>query len=259
MKPITPPAIQFKNVTHTFFSKKEEVTAIQNINFTVEQGETLVLVGPSGCGKSTILSLLAGIYKQTAGQIFLFGKEEETQAAKCTGYMLQKDGLLEWRTVLKNMILGLEFRKQDTPERIDYALQLLKQTGLEHTAHQYPSQLSGGMRQRVALVRTLAVNPKILLLDEPFSALDIQNKITLEDLLMDVIQKQNKTAVLVTHDLEEALAVGDRILVMGDRPGTIQKTIIVPEEIRVLSSLKSRSHPVFRELFEQLWQEVEHR
>jgi NitT/TauT family transport system ATP-binding protein len=255
MKPT--PAIQFQNVTHTFFSKEEEVTAIRDIHFTVEQGETLVLVGPSGCGKSTILSLLAGIYKQTAGQILLFGKEGKTHAAKYTGYMLQKDGLLEWRTVLKNMILGLEFRKQNTPERIEYALHLLKQMGLEHTSHQYPSQLSGGMRQRVALVRTLAVNPEILLLDEPFSALDIQNKIALEDLLMDVMKRHKKTAVLVTHDLEEALAVGDRILVMGGRPGTIQKTMVVPEEIRALSALKSRSHPVFRRLFEQLWQEVE--
>ncbi|KFZ41186.1 MULTISPECIES: ABC transporter ATP-binding protein [Thermoactinomyces] len=255
MKPT--PAIQFQNVTHTFFSKEEEVTAIRDINFTVEQGETLVLVGPSGCGKSTILSLLAGIYKQTSGQIRLFGKEGKTHAAKYTGYMLQKDGLLEWRTVLKNMILGLEFRKQNTPERIEYALHLLKQMGLEHTSHQYPSQLSGGMRQRVALVRTLAVNPEILLLDEPFSALDIQNKIALEDLLMDVMKRHKKTAVLVTHDLEEALAVGDRILVMGGRPGTIQKTMVVPEEIRALSALKSRSHPVFRRLFEQLWQEVE--
>jgi NitT/TauT family transport system ATP-binding protein len=255
MKPT--PAIQFQNVTHTFFSKEEEVTAIRDINFTVEQGETLVLVGPSGCGKSTILSLLAGIYKQTSGQIRLFGKEGKTHAAKYTGYMLQKDGLLEWRTVLKNMILGLEFRKQNTPERIEYALHLLKQMGLEHTSHQYPSQLSGGMRQRVALVRTLAVNPEILLLDEPFSALDIQNKIALEDLLMDVMKRHKKTAVLVTHDLEEALAVGDRILVMGGRPGTIQKTMVVPEEIRALSALKSRIHPVFRRLFEQLWQEVE--
>jgi NitT/TauT family transport system ATP-binding protein len=255
MKPT--PAIQFQNVTHTFFSKEEEVTAIRDINFTVEQGETLVLVGPSGCGKSTILSLLAGIYKQTSGQIRLFGKEGKTHAAKYTGYMLQKDGLLEWRTVLKNMILGLEFRKQNTPERIEYALHLLKQMGLEHTSHQYPSQLSGGMRQRVALVRTLAVNPEILLLDDPFSALDIQNKIALEDLLMDVMKRHKKTAVLVTHDLEEALAVGDRILVMGGRPGTIQKTMVVPEEIRALSALKSRSHPVFRRLFEQLWQEVE--
>ncbi|MBA4548677.1 ABC transporter ATP-binding protein [Thermoactinomyces intermedius] len=255
MKPT--PAIQFQNVTHTFFSKEEEVTAIRDINFTVEQGETLVLVGPSGCGKSTILSLLAGIYKQTEGQILLFGKEGKTHAAKYTGYMLQKDGLLEWRTVLKNMILGLEFRKQNTPERVEYALHLLKQMGLEHTAHQYPSQLSGGMRQRVALVRTLAVNPEILLLDEPFSALDIQNKIALEDLLKDVMKQHKKTSVLVTHDLEEALAVGDRILVMGGRPGTIQKTMAVPEEIRALSALKSRSHPVFRRLFEQLWQEVE--
>lgn len=258
MKLATEPAITLNQVTHTYFTKKEEVTAVSDIHFTVSQGELLVLVGPSGCGKSTILSLLAGIYKQTAGQILLFG-EEISQRTKCTSYMLQKDGLLEWRTVAENMLLGLEIQKQATPEQIDYAFHLLEQMGLGHIAHQYPSQLSGGMRQRVALVRTLAVNPDILLLDEPFSALDIQNKIILEELLTEVMKKQKKTAVLVTHDLEEALAVGDRIFVMGGRPGTIRQTIAVPEEIRLLPPFKSRSHPVFRRLFEELWREVEQR
>ncbi|MGA8943168.1 MAG: ABC transporter ATP-binding protein [Thermoactinomyces sp.] len=258
MKQTTEPAITLSQVTHAYFTKKEEIVAISGIDFTVPQGELLVLVGPSGCGKSTILSLLAGIYKQTAGKILLFGKKI-SQRTKCTCYMLQKDGLLEWRTVAQNMLLGLELQKQATPERIDYAFHLLEQMGLGHIAHQYPSQLSGGMRQRVALVRTLAVNPDILLLDEPFSALDIQNKIILEDLLVKVMKKQKKTAVLVTHDLEEALAVGDRILVMGGRPGTIRKTLDVPEEIRLLPPLKARSHPVFRRLFEELWREVKQR
>ncbi|MBA4602693.1 ABC transporter ATP-binding protein [Thermoactinomyces mirandus] len=256
MKKTPRPAITLNQVTHTYFTKKEEVTAISDITFAVPQGELLVLVGPSGCGKSTILSLLAGIYKQTAGQILLFG-EEISQRSKCTSYMLQKDGLLEWRTVAQNMRLGLELQKQATPERIEYAFHLLEQMGLGQFAHLYPSQLSGGMRQRVALVRTLAVNPDILLLDEPFSALDIQNKIVLEDLLVEVMKEQKKTAVLVTHDLEEALAVGDRIIVMGGRPGTIRQTTAVPEEIRLLPPLKSRSHPVFRQLFEELWREVE--
>jgi NitT/TauT family transport system ATP-binding protein len=252
----SPPAVQIDNLTHAYFTKKEEVTAIRSVSFEVAQGEFVVLVGPSGCGKSTILSLVAGIFPATSGTIRLFGQKVEGPSFR-TSYMLQKDGLLEWRTVEQNMLFGLQIQRQATQEKIARARELLEKMGLNHVSHHYPSQLSGGMRQRVALVRTLAVEPDILLLDEPFSALDIQNKILLEELLTRTLKEQNKTALLVTHDLEEAIAVGDRILVMGGQPGEIRHRIDVPDELRRLSPLKARSHPAFRAIFEELWREVE--
>ncbi|MBH8606812.1 ABC transporter ATP-binding protein [Thermoactinomyces sp. CICC 10521] len=252
----SPPAVQIENLTHAYFTKKEEVTAIRSVSFSVDEGEFVALVGPSGCGKSTILSLIAGIFPATKGIIRLFGKKIDGPSFR-TSYMLQKDGLLEWRTVEQNMLFGLQIQGQATPDKIAKARDLLKKMGLKHVSHHYPSQLSGGMRQRVALVRTLAVEPDILLLDEPFSALDIQNKILLEDLLARALKEENKTALLVTHDLEEAIAVGDRILVMGGQPGEIRHQIHVPEELRSLPPLKARSHPAFRVIFEELWREVE--
>lgn len=248
-------ALEIEELTHTYFTKTEVVTAIGQLSLLVKPGEFVVLVGPSGCGKSTILSLIAGLLSPSAGQIKLFGNPV-TGPSPYTAYMLQKDGLLEWRTVAQNMNLGLQLRHQLTSETIAHAEQLLAEMGLAHVAHHYPHQLSGGMRQRVALVRTLAVRPELLLLDEPFSALDIQNKIHLEQLLMDVLKSQQKTAVLVTHDLEEAIAIGDRIHVIGGRPGHIRFTLPIPATIRALPPLEARTHPDFRPLFNALWQEV---
>ncbi|TCS96531.1 ABC transporter ATP-binding protein [Hazenella coriacea] len=252
----SPYAIEVNNLTHTFMTPKEERVALQSISLQVLPGEFLVIVGTSGCGKSTLLSLIAGLLQPTYGEILLNGKKT-THPSSLTGYMLQKDGLLEWRTVKQNMILGLQIQGQATEERILHAQQLLTQMGLSHVIHQYPSQLSGGMRQRVALVRTLAIQPEILLLDEPFSALDIQNKLHLEELLTLVLQNHQKTTVLVTHDLEEAIALGDRIVVLGGHPGEVRQVIQVPDEIRQCPPMKTRGHPFFRPLFEDLWREVE--
>lgn len=249
-------AIEVKNLTHTFMTPKEERVALQSISLQVLPGEFLVIVGTSGCGKSTLLSLIAGLLQPTYGEILLNGKRT-TSPSPLTGYMLQKDGLLEWRTVKQNMILGLQIQNQATDDLIAQAYQLLSQMGLSHVLHQYPSQLSGGMRQRVALVRTLAIQPEILLLDEPFSALDIQNKLHLEELLTLVLQQQSKTTVLVTHDLEEAIALGDRIIVLGGHPGEVRRIIEVPGEIRACTPMKARGHSLFRPLFEELWREVE--
>lgn len=249
-------AIQVINLTHTYATKTEEIIAIRSVTFDVAPGEFLVLVGSSGCGKSTLLSLIAGIFPSTHGKILLFGQELRGPSNR-TAYMLQKDGLLDWRTVEQNMIFGLEIQHQATEEKIAHARYLLGQMGLSHVRHHFPSQLSGGMRQRVALVRTLALQPDILLLDEPFSALDIQNKLHLEEMLAQVLSEQKKTALLVTHDLEEAIAMGDRIIVMGGQPGEIRRTFDVPDEIRALSPMKARGHTAFRPLFEELWREVE--
>ncbi|SFJ42544.1 ABC transporter ATP-binding protein [Thermoflavimicrobium dichotomicum] len=253
---ISPYAIEVKQLTHSYFTKKAEMIAIRSITFSVLPGEFLVIVGPSGCGKSTILSLIAGIFPYTSGEILLFGQEVRGPSDKI-GYMLQKDGLLDWRTVEGNIHLGLEIQRKNTSADLSYAKDLLRQVGLAQTLKYYPSQLSGGMRQRVALVRTLATKPEILLLDEPFSALDIQHKLHLEELLVRLLTQQKKTAILVTHDLEEAIALGDRIMVMGGQPGEIRQIFDVPETLRNLSPMKTRGHPDFRPLFEKLWREVE--
>lgn len=252
----SPYAIQVINLTHTYISKKEEIIALNSVSFDVSPGEFVALVGSSGCGKSTLLSLIAGIFPSTHGKILLYGQEVKGPSS-LTGYMLQKDGLLEWRTVEQNLTFGLEIQRKATSEKIAHARYLLGQMGLSHVLHHFPSQLSGGMRQRVALVRTLAVQPEILLLDEPFSALDIQNKLHLEELLIQVLREHKKTAVLVTHDLEEAIAMADRIIVLGGQPGQIRRTLDVPDEIRALSPMKARGHALFRPLFEELWREVE--
>lgn len=252
----SPYAIEIQNLTHTYFTKKTEMTAIRSVSFTVSSGEFIVIVGPSGCGKSTILSLIAGLFPFTEGEILLFGVPVR-QPSSQVGYMLQKDGLLEWRTVDANIRLGLEIQHIANAENIAYARKLLNRVGLSDSLNKYPTQLSGGMRQRVALVRTLATRPDILLLDEPFSALDIQHKLYLEELLVQLLADGQKTAILVTHDLEEAIAIGDRILVMGGKPGQIRREFIVPSELRQLSPIKARGHPAFRPLFEQLWNEVE--
>lgn len=249
-------AIEVSGLTHTYFTKAKEITALQSISFDVEMGEFVVIVGPSGCGKSTILSCIAGLFPPTAGSIRVCGSPLDGPSRRI-GYMLQKDGLLDWRTVEENLMLGLEIRRENSPEKKRNAHSLLEQMGLKGNAKDYPSQLSGGMRQRVALARTLAIDPDILLLDEPFSALDIQNKIHLEELLLRFLRVQKKAAILVTHDLEEALAVGDRILVLEGKPGRIKRNIPIPPEIRAASPFEARNHPAFRSLFQTLWQEVE--
>lgn len=248
------PVIQISNVTQTHMTPQEEIKALDSISLTIDSGETLVLVGPSGCGKSTLLSLLAGLATPTYGKITI-DTEQTRRPSRTTGYMLQKDGLLPWRTVEENIFLGLEITGQNNPSTREYAHQLLDEVGLSHTSHQFPDQLSGGMRQRVALVRTLVLRPKILLLDEPFSALDYQNKLQLEKLLSDILEKYKMTAVLVTHDLGEAIAIGDRIVMMKNHPGTISQIVEIPREIRNLNPIAARNHPLFYSLIE-LWQEA---
>lgn len=250
---MTDKTIEVHQLTHTYFTNEKEIKALQSISFDVKKDEFVVIIGPSGCGKSTILSCIAGLIRPTSGSIRINGSLLNGPSRKI-GYMLQKDGLLEWRTVEENLMLGLEIRHEKTDSNKLLAYSLLEQMGLINNAKDYPSQLSGGMRQRVALARTLAINPEILLLDEPFSALDIQNKIHLEELLLRFTQ--GKSAILVTHDLEEALAVGDTILVLEGSPGRIKRTISVPSELRASSPFEARNHPAFRSLFKTLWKEV---
>lgn len=205
--------LSFSGVGYTYHSKNGETQAIRDMTFSVEEGEFVAVIGPSGCGKTTILSLAAGLIKPSCGEITR-GKAE-------FGYMLQRDALFPWRTVEKNIFLPLEVKKRNTPEMRENALRLANKYGLGEFLHKKPAQLSGGMRQRVALIRTLAAQPDILLLDEPFSALDYQTRLEVCDDVQSIIKSERKTALLVTHDISEAIALSDKVIVLSSRPATV--------------------------------------
>ena len=186
--------LEVKNICKTYQAKNGEIEALKDINFGIEEGEYVSIIGPSGCGKSTLLSIIAGLENKTSGTTYINGK---------IGYMLQKDNLLEWRTVLNNVFLGLEIQKSNTTENKKYVIELLKKYGLYEFKDKYPNQLSGGMRQRVALIRTLAIKPKILLLDEAFSALDYQTRLMVTEDIYKILKNEGITALMVTHDISE--------------------------------------------------------
>ena len=188
--------LEVKNICKTYQAQNGEIEALKDINFSVKQGEYISIIGPSGCGKSTLLSIIAGLENKTSGEIYVNGK---------IGYMLQKDNLLEWRTIYKNVLLGLEIQKSLTPQNKEYVVELLKKYGLYEFKDKYPRQLSGGMRQRVALIRTLAIRPKVLLLDEAFSALDYQTRLMVTEDIYKILKNENITALMVTHDISEGI------------------------------------------------------
>ncbi len=244
--------LELKDVSLTYQTLTEEIKAINQLSFSVNEGEFISIIGPSGCGKTTVLSLIAGLLQQTSGEIFIDGKKSETRN-KDLGYMLQKDQLFPWRTIEKNIFLPLEIRKINTKSNREYALSLLKKYGLYEFRKRYPDQLSGGMRQRTALIRTLASSPKLLLLDEPFSALDYQTRLAVCDDVYDIIKKEEKTAILVTHDISEAISMSDKIIVLTERPAKLKSTFF-PN----LSGtpLKRRESPEFGKWFEKIWKEL---
>ena len=205
--------LEFKNIYYTYHTKEGETTAVRDLSFTVEDGQFVSVIGPSGCGKTTILSLAAGLLAPSAGEV-VRGKGE-------CGYMLQRDALFPWRTVEQNIFLPLEVKKRNTPEKRAKALELAEKYGLKDFLKKTPSQLSGGMRQRVALIRTLSAEPEILLLDEPFSALDYQTRLEVCDDVQSIIKSEKKTALLVTHDISEAIALSDKVVVLSARPATV--------------------------------------
>src|SRR5699024_2487465 len=203
--------LALENVSHHYFSKKNYTKALDNISFSIKQNEFIALLGPSGCGKSTILSIIAGIMKQTEGKV-LVNQHPIQQSDVNIGYMLQQDYLFPWKTIMKNVLIGPKIQKQYSKVTEERAQSLLEEVGLVDVENEYPDSLSGGMRQRVALVRTLITDPEILLLDEPFSALDYLTKLKLEDLVSSLLQSYKKTSILVTHDIAEAISMSDRIL-----------------------------------------------
>ena len=230
--------LKIENISKIYQAKNGEIEAIKNINFTVNNGEFVSIIGPSGCGKSTLLSIIAGLEEKTSGRIYIDGIESSGLSSSI-GYMLQKDSLLEWRSIYKNVLFGLEIRKMCTPENKKYVEELLKKYHLYEFKDKYPSQLSGGMRQRVALIRTLAIKPKILLLDEAFSAIDYQ------------------TRLMVTHDISEAISMSDRIVVLTGRPATVNKIHTIDFEMENRNPLNVRESPKFSKYFDSIWKELD--
>jgi NitT/TauT family transport system ATP-binding protein len=248
--------LRVKDVHHTYFTKASATTALSDITLQVEEGEFVSFLGPSGCGKTTLLSIIAGLIKPTQGTILLDNKPLSGTKNQI-GYMLQQDYLFPWKTIEENILLGLKLSNQLNDKTKRAALDLLKQIGLSGIEKQLPKQLSGGMRQRAALVRTLATEPKLLMLDEPFSALDYQTKLKLEDLVSKTLDEFGKTAILVTHDIGEAIAMSDRIVLFSPSPGRVHRVFQMPNELKSLSPFNARNHETFSSIFQSIWKELE--
>ena len=249
------PLLELRHVSYAYHSKNGETYALSDLSFQVQRGEFIAIVGPSGCGKSTLLSLISGLLRTEEGSIRLNGEETKT-LQKSIGYMLQKDHLFEWRTIYRNVILGLEIQGVLDEKSKDRVEQMLKDYGLACFRNARPSQLSGGMRQRAALIRTLAPDPELLLLDEPFSALDFQTRLSVCDDVWTILQREKKTAILVTHDLSEAVSMADRVLVLTKRPATICADIRIQFEKEKATPFERRGEPEFKEYFNEIWKEL---
>ena len=253
MKPI----LELKNINYSYHTPEGETPALSDISFSLAPGGFTAVVGPSGCGKSTLLSLIAGLMIPESGDIRLNGKPL-TENASNIGYMLQHDHLFEWRTVYRNVLLGAEINHMLNAATRKKADALLEQYGLKPFAHSRPSQLSGGMRQRAALIRTLLLDPELLLLDEPFSALDYQTRLTVSDDIGQIIRQSGKTALLVTHDLSEAVSLADRVIVLSRRPASVLCIVPVAFEVENDTPLNRRNAPEFKTYFNQIWKELNH-
>jgi len=242
--------LKINNLKKAYHTKRNEVLAVDNFSFTLYEGEFVAIVGPSGCGKSTILSILSGLEEKSGGEII---KDENLKI----GYMLQDDALFDNRNILNNSILGLEINNTLTKENKEYVLNLLETYGLKDFINSYPENLSGGMRQRVALIRTLATKPDILLLDEPFSALDYQTRLAVSDDVYQILKKEKKSAIIVTHDLAEAISMADRVVVLTKRPAVIKKII----EINLTDKstpIHNRRSKEFSYYYDLIWKEIDH-
>jgi len=241
--------VELKNITISYHSISGETNAVSDLSFSVEQGEFVCIVGPSGCGKSSILSMLAGLIKPSSGSFHIHSKTN-------IGYMLQKDYLLEWRNIRSNACLGLEIQNKLTPENIQRVDELLELYGLGDFKNHMPYQLSGGMRQRVALIRTLAVQPDVLLLDEPFSALDYQTRLALSDDIYKIIKKEGKTAIMISHDIGESISLADRIIVLTKRPSVI-KNIYSIDLTNKSTPIENRKCKEFSIYYDKIWRDLD--
>lgn len=249
--------LRMDHISYSYHNLAGETKALSDISFSINEGEFVAIVGPSGCGKSTLLSLIAGLIEPSRGDIYINGKDIKT-SGKNIGYMLQKDHLLEWRSTLRNITLGLEIQNRLTENSYVMINELLDTYGLITFQDAKPSELSGGMRQRAALIRTLLLEPDILLLDEPFSALDYQTRLEVSDDIWGIIRKEKKTALLITHDISEAVSMADRIIVLSNRPGTVKSVVDVKLNIEDKSPFKARSANDFKDYFNLIWKELNH-
>lgn len=249
------PFLRLEHVNFSYYSALGEIEVINDLNFSVEKGSFTAFVGPSGCGKSTILSLIAGLLKPTTGSLTFYS--EDFSVPKI-GYMLQHDHLLEWRDVYHNILLGLEIQRKMNSDNLGFVEELLEKYHLADVKKQKPSALSGGMRQRIALIRTLALKPDLLLLDEPFSALDYQTRLNVSMDVHNIIKSEHKTAILVTHDISEAVAMADTVMILSKSPCRTKNIISIEFERNGVVRDSVRKSPLFQEYFEQIWRDLQH-
>lgn len=248
--------LKISNISMNYHSVKGETPALKNINFEVDSGEFISILGPSGCGKSTLLNIMSGLLEPSQGQVLYKGEEIKKNLDKI-GYMFQKDHLFEWNTVWENVILGLKIKKQLTDESKCRVNELLDAYGLLRFKNHYPSELSGGMRQRVALIRTLALNPEILFLDEPFSALDYQSRLIVCDDVYKIIKTEKKTAIMVTHDMAEAISISEKVIVLSKRPSNVKVEVPINFNQDDLTPFQKRKDIKFSDYFNRLWKELD--
>lgn len=247
--------VDIRGISKTYQSPDSEIRALDDISFGVSEGEFVSIVGPSGCGKSTLLSIIAGLDTPSSGEIWVDGERMRAGSRKI-GYMPQKDQLFAWRSIWDNVTLGLEVQHTHDEKHLQSVRTLLERYGLSSFARCAPAQLSGGMRQRCALIRTLATNPRILLLDEPFSALDYQTRLSVSDDIHAIIRREDKTALLVTHDISESVSMSDRVVVLSARPGRV-KAVHDLTALRHLTPMQRRDDKLFQTCFNAIWKELE--
>lgn len=248
--------VELTGVGLKYVNRAGEIAALENVDLAVAADEFVSLIGPSGCGKSTILSLIAGMLLPTAGRVAVDG-EEVSGTSPRVGYMLQHDHLLEWRNIRDNAFLGLEIRGLTDRGHRELAVAMLERYGLKDFLNRYPRELSGGMRQRAALARTLALEPEVVLLDEPFSALDYQTRLNLEEEVYQILKQERKTVILVTHDIAEAIAMSDRVVVLSPRPGRVKSDYRLQLSGKDGSPFAARQAPEFRQYFKTIWNDLE--
>ena len=237
--------INFNQVSKSFFSQSQQTKVLDNVSFVVNDHEIVAILGPSGCGKSTILNLINQLIEPTEGEIITNCK---------LGYMFQKDCLMSWRTIYKNVTIGLEITKDKSTESLEFAKDLMKKYKIQEFSSYYPNELSGGLRQRVSLIRTLVLKPDLLLLDEPFSKLDFQTRLIVQDDVYSIIKKEKKSALMVTHDIEEAIALSDRIIILTNRPTKIKKEIKL--DFGDESPTERRKNPKFSTYFNEIYEAI---
>lgn len=247
--------VEINNICMNYHSLTAETPALKHISFSVEEGHFLSIVGPSGCGKSTLLNIIAGLITPSYGEIVIKSHDDFSSFSKI-GYMFQKDQLFDWLTIWDNVLLGLKINHRITDDNKEIVKNLLISYNLWEFRNHHPRELSGGMRQRVALIRTLALNPEVLLLDEPFSALDYQTRLNISDEVYEIIKKEKKTTIMVTHDISEAIAMSDEIIILSNRPAVIVKEIDIEFGENFPCPLKRREAPNFRVYFNEIWKEL---